>query len=104
MMQAPIGAPASIFCAVRPDLAKRTLLRLWETAMPGPLFWLRSATFGVVLFGLTAAVAADGTRRPANDGELQIWLENMLIYHRFTRDDVAAATGLAGEEIDAAVK
>jgi hypothetical protein len=58
-----------------------------------------------VLFGISAAIAAEGGgRRPANDGELRSWLENMLVHHRMTRDEVASATGLSADEIDAAIK
>ncbi len=41
-------------------------------------------------------------RRPANDAELRYWLDNMLVLHRFTPDQVTAATGLSAEEISAA--
>jgi hypothetical protein len=43
-------------------------------------------------------------RRPANDAELRFWLENMLVFHRFTADEVTAGTGLGAEEIAAAQK
>ena len=41
-------------------------------------------------------------RRPANDEELKYWLENMIGYHRFSTEEVRAATGLAVDEIAAA--
>lgn len=42
--------------------------------------------------------ARDPRKLPAD--ELKDWLTNMLVHHRFTRDEVTAATGLSGEEID----
>lgn len=41
-------------------------------------------------------------RKPKDDAELQYWLENMIWHHRFSADEVAAATGLAVDEIQAA--
>lgn len=43
-------------------------------------------------------------RRPANDEELEYWLKNMVCYHRFTRDEINAATGLTKREIATAIK
>ncbi|MBL9123113.1 MAG: hypothetical protein JNG90_05735 [Planctomycetaceae bacterium] len=43
-------------------------------------------------------------RRPANDGELRYWLENMIWHHRFTPDEIREATGLNAAEIDAAMR
>ena len=43
-------------------------------------------------------------RRPGNDGELKYWLENMVWYHRFTNEEIHAATGLTNEEVAAALK
>jgi hypothetical protein len=45
-----------------------------------------------------------GARRPKSDDELRFWLDNMLVHHRFTDAEAAAATGLTAEEIGAAVK
>jgi hypothetical protein len=44
------------------------------------------------------------TRRPDNDGELAYWLQNTIWYHRFTTEEVRAATGLTEREIVAAQK
>jgi hypothetical protein len=44
------------------------------------------------------------SRRPANDAELRYWLENMLVFHQFTTDEIVAATGLSAADVDAAVK
>lgn len=41
-------------------------------------------------------------RRPQNDEALEYWLENMIWYHRFSTEEVRAATGLTDEEIAAA--
>lgn len=41
-------------------------------------------------------------RRPANEDELRFWLENMIVFHRFTPAEVSAATGLTLDEIDQA--
>jgi hypothetical protein len=42
-------------------------------------------------------------RRPADDQQLRRWLENMRWHHRFSTDEIAAATGLTGGEIEAAL-
>ena len=42
-------------------------------------------------------------RRPANDKELKYWLENMVWYHRFSAEEVRAATGLTEVGIQAAL-
>jgi len=41
-------------------------------------------------------------RRPADDEELKYWLGNMVWHHRFTTEEVRAATGLSEKEIVAA--
>jgi len=41
-------------------------------------------------------------RRPATDGELKYWLENMIGHHRFSIEEVRAATGLTVEAIEVA--
>ena len=53
------------------------------------------------------AVLASGpsdSRRPSDDKELKGWLENMVWYHRYTPEEIRAATGLKPAEIDAALK
>ncbi len=40
-------------------------------------------------------------RSPRNDTELRDWLENMLVYHRFSAAEASAATGLTPAEVDA---
>lgn len=43
-------------------------------------------------------------RVPASGPELRAWLLNMVGYHRYSADEVAAATGLSQEEIAAALQ
>ena len=43
-------------------------------------------------------------RRPGNDKELKYWLENMVWNHRFTNEEIRAATGLTEKEIIASLK
>jgi hypothetical protein len=50
-----------------------------------------------------AELAAKEFRRPAGDAQLAEWLENMVAYHRYTVDEVRAATGLSQEDITAAL-
>jgi hypothetical protein len=52
--------------------------------------------------GVTDATSSE-PRRPANDDELRTWLENMIWYHRYTVEEITAATGLAAAEIGRAV-
>lgn len=42
-------------------------------------------------------------RRPKDDADLRYWLENMIWHHRFSSEEITAATGLSKEEIAAAV-
>jgi len=46
---------------------------------------------------------APNFRRPADDAELRYWLENMVWYHRFSHEEIAAATGLDEPTIAAAL-
>lgn len=43
-------------------------------------------------------------RPPADDAELRYWLENMVWYHRFSSEEIAAATGLDAAAIAAATR
>ncbi len=52
----------------------------------------------------TAAAEALNTRKPRGDTELRAWLENMVWYHGFTAEEIAAATGLDRAEIAAALQ
>ena len=42
-------------------------------------------------------------RRSGSDEELEYWLRNMIWYHRFTHEEMRAATGLKEDEIAAAL-
>ncbi|MHC1769200.1 MAG: carbon-nitrogen hydrolase family protein [Verrucomicrobiia bacterium] len=61
---------------------------VWGDLLDAPA-WLRTQ-LGQLLTGF---------RRPANDADLRAWLENMVVFHRFTPADVGAATGLTLDEI-----
>jgi hypothetical protein len=43
-------------------------------------------------------------RRPGTDAELRFWLENMAVFHRFTPDEIGAATGSSPDETAAALR
>ena len=44
------------------------------------------------------------TRQPRDDAELKYWLGNMVWHHRYRPAEIATATGLAGAEIEAALR
>ena len=52
---------------------------------------------------LASGKSRDNWRKPTDDDELRYWLENMVVFHRFTGLEVAAATGMSITEIDKAV-
>ena len=61
----------------------------------------------VLLFFLAMGSAAGGEEIARQDGgarakgdDLAFWLEDMVVYHHFSRDEVALATGLSREEVD----
>jgi hypothetical protein len=62
-----------------------------------------SVIVALTLLGPARALLADPptseARRPRNDEETRFWLRNMLEFHRFTTDEVVAATGLSRDEI-----
>jgi hypothetical protein len=68
---------------------------------------LKTFVLLAVAIGPVAASAAaperSEFRAPANDDDLRDWLTNMVAWHRFTIDEVHAATGLGAEEIAAAL-
>ncbi len=43
-------------------------------------------------------------RTPETDEELRYWLENMFVYHHFNLAEMVAATGLAEQQINAAIE
>jgi len=60
----------------------------------------------LILWGLVVATcqAGDPARRPDSDAQLQRWLQNMVWHHRFSRDEIRAATGLTDPEIQSALE
>lgn len=52
---------------------------------------------------LSSVAIADEARRPVDDRDLLRWLRNMVAYHRFTPEEVQAATGLSAAEVAAAL-
>jgi hypothetical protein len=56
------------------------------------------------IFALSATEEPPNHRRPAGDAELRYWLENMVWHHRFTAEEITAATGLNAAEAAAALK
>jgi hypothetical protein len=58
----------------------------------------------LTMAGVLVAAQGDNSRRPANDQQLAFWLRNMLVDHRFSAEEAAAATGMTAEEIGAAAK
>lgn len=43
-------------------------------------------------------------RRPTGDVDLRFWLENMVVFHRFSPGEVSAATGLTLDEVSVALR
>lgn len=72
----------------------------------------RYARFVSFILVLTAAIASGGrtaaaaeeSRPPADEAELQQWLINMVGYHRYSLDEVSEATGLSTGEIREALQ
>ena len=58
----------------------------------------------LLLLPLVAAGEPANFRKPANDEELRYWLENMVVHHRYTTEEVTKATGMTAKEIEAAEK
>lgn len=58
----------------------------------------------VLFLSAPAEYLSASGRRPSSSAEEQFWLENMVRYHRFTTDEVAAATGMTHEEVRAALR
>ena len=51
-----------------------------------------------------AEPALSNARKPSSDKDLHYWLENMIWYHRFSMDEIRAATGMSETEIASARK
>ena len=60
----------------------------------------------VLLLACAVLPAAEpsNARKPKADAELKYWLQNMVWHHRFSNDEIADATGLARDDITAALK
>lgn len=50
------------------------------------------------------AESAANVRPPKSEDDLKAWLTNMVTRHKFSREEVAAATGLTAEAVDAAIR
>ncbi len=46
----------------------------------------------------------DNVRPPVDDADLEAWLQNMVWHHRFTIEEVRAATGLTADEVTSALQ
>ena len=55
-------------------------------------------------WGTQESTNLTNARRPGDDKELKYWLENMVCYHRFSTEEIRAATGLIEIEIIASLK
>jgi hypothetical protein len=58
---------------------------------------------GLVALAPAPAQETRNARRPADDGELEFWLQNMTWHHRFTMDEMRQATGMEEVELSAAL-
>jgi hypothetical protein len=76
----------------------RELTSMWR-------FILLVALIGQVFLLSAEVQSVESSPRPAkDDGDLRFWLENMLVQHRFSREEAAAATGLSVQEVAAAIE
>jgi hypothetical protein len=48
----------------------------------------------------TPRISAELRVPPKDDADLRFWMENMVWYHRFTTEEIGAATGLSAREIE----
>ncbi|MEI7938912.1 MAG: hypothetical protein WCK27_19685 [Verrucomicrobiota bacterium] len=90
--------------------ANRSTIRLAGTRFR---HWLRLGERQMAVPGLAVALLLSATtawsdsghnsRRPSDDAELRYWLENMVVFHRFTAEEIVAATGLTTNEVAADV-
>lgn len=68
------------------------------------LLALAVAWAGMMTAGPGRAEEPANRRKPEGEAELRYWLENMVWYHRFSTEEIIAATGLGEAEIDAALE
>lgn len=59
---------------------------------------------GIVGLLLSTAVSAGDARVPRGEADLRFWLENMVVHHGYSRDEIRGVTGLGDPEIDAALQ
>ncbi len=68
----------------------------------------RNLLVGVMLAVASGSLGADEVRvtprTPVQDAELRDWLQNMVGHHRYTVDEVTAATGLTTADVTAALQ
>ncbi len=69
-----------------------------------PLFLIVPLTAAEPAVAADDQAEIDNTRRPTDDSSLRYWLQNMVWSHRFTSEEIAAATGMSADEIAAAMK
>ncbi len=75
----------------------------WSNAPVHPLLrpawaWL----LGTLLPALAPALLAE-PRPPRGDADLRAWLENMVVHHRYTSDEIRSATGLSEAAVAEAI-
>jgi prepilin-type processing-associated H-X9-DG protein len=70
----------------------------------GSVRFVKPQEVGELNWGVQESTNVTNARRPGNDKELKYWLENMVWYHRFTKEEIKAATGLTEKEIIASLK
>lgn len=64
---------------------------------------LAAAWLLLAAVGARSAEPAAESRPPADDADLRAWLENMVVFHRFTPAEAGLATGLTPAEVEAAL-
>jgi hypothetical protein len=70
-----------------------------------PLSRARPLLLLLAALSLTCAGAMPmNARKPNDEAELRYWLRNMVEDHRFTTEEVSAATGLTVEEVEGALR
>lgn len=58
---------------------------------------------GLIIQALSAWAGAN-VRKPVDDADLKYWLQNMVWHHRFTLEEIRAATGLSVDQVAEALK
>jgi prepilin-type processing-associated H-X9-DG protein len=70
----------------------------------GSARFIKPQEVGELNWGAEDSTNVTNARRPTDDKELKYWLENMVWYHRFTNEEIRAATGFTEKEIIAGLK